>query len=143
MSNQPVKTRSRSRANVNEDARERIKEASRARVKETARASIKSRANASVKATTKANAKAKATAKAKASTRKSRAVDTNKIKVKLQALLEKYERVYELVQQKMAECEKNLKQLDEYMKRELKAKEEYDTYAERYRSILEGAGTRF
>lgn len=139
MSNQPVKTRSRSRANVNEDARERIKEASRARVKETARASIKSRANASVKATTKA----KATAKAKASTRKSRAVDTNKIKVKLQALLEKYERAYELVQQKMAECEKNLKQLDEYMKRELKAKEEYDTYAERYRSILEGAGTRF
>ena len=137
MSNQPVKTRSRSRANVNEDARERIKEASRARVKETARASIKSRANASVKANTKA------TAKAKASTRKSRAVDTNKIKVKLQALLEKYERAYELVQQKMAECEKNLKQLDEYMKRELKAKEEYDTYAERYRSILEGAGTRF
>ena len=137
MSNQPVKTRSRSRANVNEDARERIKEASRARVKETARASIKSRANASVKANTKA------TAKAKASTRKSRAVDTNKIKVQLQALLEKYERAYELVQQKMAECEKNLTQLDEYMKRELKAKEEYDTYAERYRSILEGAGTRF
>jgi hypothetical protein len=43
----------------------------------------------------------------------------------------------------MAECEKNLKQLDEYMKRELKAKEEYDTYAERYKAILDGAGTRF
>ena len=129
--------RPRSRANVNAAARESVKAASRSRVKETARASIKSRANASVKANTKA------TAKAKASTRKSRVPDTTKIKAKLQALLEKYERVYELVQQKMAECEKNLKQLDEYMKRELKAKEEYDTYAERYRSILEGAGTRF
>ena len=125
--------RPRSRANVNAAARESVKAASRSRVKETARASIKSRANASVKANTKA----------KASTRKSRVPDTTKIKAKLQALLEKYERVYELVQQKMAECEKNLKQLDEYMKRELKAKEEYDTYAERYRSILEGAGTRF
>ena len=127
--------RPRSRANVNAAARESVKAASRSRVKETARASIKSRANASVKANTKATAKA--------STRKSRVPDTTKIKAKLQALLEKYERVYELVQQKMAECEKNLKQLDEYMKRELKAKEEYDTYAERYRSILEGAGTRF
>jgi hypothetical protein len=127
MSNQPVKSRSRSRASVNAAARESVKSASRARVKDTARASIQSRA----------------TTKAKTATRKSRAPDTNKIKAKLQALLEKYERVYELVQQKMAECEKNLKQLDEYMKRELKAKEEYDTYAERYRSILEGAGTRF
>jgi predicted nuclease with TOPRIM domain len=131
MSNQPVKpiSRSRSRASVNAAARESVKSASRARVKDTARASIQSRAKASVKA--------------KTATRKSRAPDTNKIKAKLQALLEKYERAYELVQQKMAECEKNLKQLDEYMKRELKAKEEYDTYAERYKAILDGAGTRF
>jgi hypothetical protein len=28
------------------------------------------------------------------------------------------------------------------MKRELKAKAEYDTYAERYRAIVEGAGTK-
>ena len=133
MSNQPVKpiSRSRSRASVNAAARESVKSASRARVKDAARASIQSRAKASVKANTKT------------ATRKSRAPDTNKIKAKLQALLEKYERAYELVQQKMAECEKNLKQLDEYMKRELKAKEEYDTYAERYKAILDGAGTRF
>jgi tRNA U34 5-carboxymethylaminomethyl modifying enzyme MnmG/GidA len=142
MSNQLVTSRSRSR--VNENARERIKQAARARVKEAARATVKSRANASVKASAKATAKASVKPSAKATARKTRrALDTNKIKAKLQALLEKYERAYELVQQKMAECEKNLKQLDEYMKREVRAKEEYDVYAERYRAILEGAGTRF
>jgi hypothetical protein len=42
----------------------------------------------------------------------------------------------------MVECERDLKLLDDYMKRELKAKEEYDAYAEKYRAILEGAGTK-
>ena len=69
-------------------------------------------------------------------------VNNVKIMAKLQALLEKYERSYALVQKKMAACEKDLKLLDEYMKRELKAKEEYDNYAERYRAIVEGAGTK-
>jgi hypothetical protein len=69
-------------------------------------------------------------------------VNSNKIMTKLQSLLEKYNRAYELVQKKMAACEQDLKLLDEYMKREAKAKEEYDAYAERYRAILEGAGTR-
>lgn len=69
-------------------------------------------------------------------------VNSNKIMTKLQSLLEKYNRAYELVQKKMAACEQDLKLLDEYMKREVKAKEEYDAYAERYRAILEGAGTR-
>jgi len=70
-------------------------------------------------------------------------LNTNKIMTKLQALLEKYNRAYELVQKKMAACEQDLKLLDEYMKREVKAKEEYDAYAERYRAIVEGAGTKF
>ena len=70
-------------------------------------------------------------------------VNHEKMKSKLQSLLEKYERVYELVQKKMAACEKDLKLLDEYMRREVKAKEEYDNYAERYRAIVEGAGTKF
>lgn len=78
----------------------------------------------------------------KARTRSRVTINSNKVMSKLQALLEKYERAYELVQKKMASCEKDLKLLDEYMKRELKAKEEYDNYAERYRAILEGAGTK-
>ena len=78
----------------------------------------------------------------KARSRSRAPVNNVKIMAKLQALLEKYERAYELVQKKMAACEKDLKLLDEYMKRELKAKEEYDNYAERYRAIVEGAGTK-
>ena len=78
----------------------------------------------------------------KARTRSRAPVNNLKIIAKLQALSEKYERAYELVQKKMAACEKDLKLLDEYMKRELKAKEEYDAYAERYRAIVEGAGTK-
>ncbi len=70
-------------------------------------------------------------------------VNHEKMKSKLQSLREKYDRVYELVQKKMAACEKDLKLLDEYMRREVKAKEEYDNYAERYRAIVEGAGTKF
>jgi hypothetical protein len=66
----------------------------------------------------------------------------DKMKVRLQSLLEKYERAYELVQKKMASCEKDLKLLDEYMKREVKAKEEYDFYAEKYQAILYGNGTK-
>ena len=78
----------------------------------------------------------------KARSRSRAPVNNQKIMAKLQALSEKYERAYELVQKKMAACEKDLKLLDEYMKRELKAKEEYDNYAERYRAIVEGAGTK-
>lgn len=78
----------------------------------------------------------------KARSRSRAPVNNVKIMAKLQALLEKYERAYELVQKKMAACEKDLKLLDEYMKRELKAKEEYDNYAEKYRAIVEGAGTK-
>lgn len=78
----------------------------------------------------------------KARSRSRAPVNNVKIMAKLQALLEKYERAYALVQKKMAACEKDLKLLDEYMKRELKAKEEYDNYAERYRAIVEGAGTK-
>lgn len=79
----------------------------------------------------------------KARSRSRAPVNNVKIMAKLQALLEKHERAYELVQKKMAACEKDLKLLDEYMKRELKAKEEYDNYAEKYRAIVEGAGTKF
>jgi len=84
------------------------------------------------------------TAKTKARSRKTQRapVNSNKIMTKLQALLDKYNRAYELVQKKMVECERDLKLLDDYMKRELKAKEEYDAYAEKYRAILEGAGTK-
>jgi hypothetical protein len=87
----------------------------------------------------------KSRAKATPNARKTRArapVNSNKIMAKLQELLDKYNRAYELVQKKMVECERDLKLLDEYMKRELKAKEEYDAYAEKYRAILEGAGTK-
>lgn len=79
----------------------------------------------------------------KARSRSRAPVNNQKIMDKLQALLEKYDRAYELVQKKMAACNKDLKLLDEYMKRELKAKEEYDNYAEKYRAIVEGAGTKF
>jgi hypothetical protein len=82
--------------------------------------------------------------KARSKTKTQRApLNNNKITIKLQALLDKYNRAYELVQKKMVECEKDLKQLDEYMKREVRAKAEYDAYADRYRAILEGYGTTF
>lgn len=103
--------------------------------------------NQSVKPKTKTRSTVKSRAKATAvpNARKTRArapVNSNKIMIKLQALLDKYNRAYELVQKKMVECERDLKLLDDYMKRELKAKDEYDAYAEKYRAILEGAGTK-
>ena len=78
----------------------------------------------------------------KARTRSRAPMNTSKVMSKLQSLLEKYERAYDLVQKKMASCEKDLKLLDEYMKREVKAKEEYDFYAEKYQAILYGNGTK-
>ncbi len=101
--------------------------------------------NQPVKSRTKTRTTVKSRAKTTPNARKSRArapVNSNKIMAKLQALLDKYNRAYELVQKKMVECERDLKLLDDYMKRELRAKEEYDAYAEKYRAILEGAGTK-
>lgn len=86
--------------------------------------------------------KARTKAPSKPRSRTQRAPNRDKMELKLQELLDKYNRAYELVQKKMAECEKDLKLLDDYMKREVKAKEAYDAYEARYRAIRNGAGTK-
>lgn len=86
--------------------------------------------------------KTRSKAPSKPRTRTQRAPNRDKMELKLQELLDKYNRAYDLVQKKMAECEKDLKLLDDYMKRELKAKEAYDAYEVRYRAMKEGAGTK-